>query len=253
MLIRLRIVITNWTVHDNQTGVWTASTPIGVESRHLYANQIHAQRARQEFNRTWILNVTDAYQIVNDSAEFLLSLEGIEHGDFRGIGSFTDRSIPITGLGANKTVTVAQPALANNIIGYDTITDPFFDNGFFIENVLSLLDEPNEYYLNSSIGQVYYIPPAGVSPNDMYMVLPKLEQLLVLAGTYEDPVHDLTFQGLNYMHTTWSQSIVSLCDQADVEQTFLQRTLGMRINRQAVLSVRTLPILFLRRHDHTGG
>lgn len=72
-----------------------------------------------------------------------------------------------------------------------------------MENVLAFLDEPNEYYLNSTTGTIYYMPPTGVDPNQQYLVLPRLEQLLVVSGSYDAPVHDVTFQGFNYMHTTW--------------------------------------------------
>jgi hypothetical protein len=88
--------------------------------------------------------------------------------------------------------------------GYDSIIQPFADEGFFVENVFAFLDEPNEYYLNSTTGTIYFIPPAGTNPNDMYLVLAKLEQVLVVSGTYDNPVHDITFQGFNYMHTTWN-------------------------------------------------
>ena len=85
-----------------------------------------------------------------------------------------------------------QPAFQNNIIGYDTITDPAADERLYIENVLSLLDSENEFYLNSTTSTVYYKPGTGVDVATMYIVLPRLEQLVVFSGTlgnlslYED-------------------------------------------------------------------
>lgn len=128
------------------------------------------------------------------------------------MNSFTDRYIPIDAVGTNNTLVMAQPAFQNNIIGYDTMIHPDVDHGFFIENVLALLDEANEYYLNSSTGQIYYKPPNGTSINSMHLVLARLEQLLVVSGTYDSPVHDITFEGFNYMHTTWSKSLPALTD-----------------------------------------
>jgi hypothetical protein len=204
------IAIDDWKVYNQSLGIWSASVPVGLESRHFYADQHHAQRARQEFNRTWITNVTDGFYIVDDQANFLMTLPGIEYGEIRGIDSFTDRYIPVDHVGDNKTIVMAQPAFQNNVIGYDTIPRPNADGGFFIENVLALLDDENEYYLNSTTGTIFYKPPNGRSPKDLYLVLAKLEQLLILSGTYDEPVHDLTFQGFNYMHTTWSMSTLIL-------------------------------------------
>jgi hypothetical protein len=97
-----------------------------------------------------------------------------------------------------------QPAWNNNGIGYDTISRPDVSHGFFVENALALLDEENEWYLNTTSETVYYKPPNGTDIRSMYLVLGRLEQLLVVGGTYDRPVHDVTFRGFNYMHSTWS-------------------------------------------------
>jgi hypothetical protein len=198
------IRVRKWEKYDKTNGIWSASTPVGLESRHFYVDQKHAQRARESLNRTWLANATGGYQIVNEAADFLLTTPGIENGEIRGLGSFTDRSVPIDHVGKNKTLIMAQPAWANNIIGYDSIIQPFYNGPLYVENVLAFLDEANEYYLNSSTGTIYYKPPTGVDPKDQYLVLAKLEQVLLVSGTYDDPVHDITFQGFNYMHTTWN-------------------------------------------------
>lgn len=124
------IQIVNWTQQNDQSGIWTASTPLGLDSRHFYADQKHAQRARQSLNRSWISNVTDGYYVVDRRANFLLSTEGIEHGEIRGINSWTDRYLPIDSVGPNNTLVMAQPSFNNNIVGWDTITNPFFDHGY---------------------------------------------------------------------------------------------------------------------------
>lgn len=198
--------LTDWKLsqHENGGEIWTASTPIGLQSRHFYANQKHGQRARQELNRTWLGNLTEGYQVKNEKAKFLLTTPGIETGEARGINSFTDRYVPINSVGSNGTLIMAQPAWQNNIIGYDSIIEPYADHGFFIENVRAFLNEPNEYYLNYSTGTLDYMPPHGVNPNHMYLVLARLETVLVVCGTYDAPVHDITFEGFNYMHTTWN-------------------------------------------------
>ena len=196
--------IRRWKKYDKANGIWSASTPKGLESRHFYANQQHAQRARQPLTRSWLRNSTGGLQVANDNAKFLLTTPDIEYGEIRGIGSFTDRYVPIDSVGDNDTLIMAQPAFQNNIIGYDSLIAPFADEGFFVENVLAFLDEENEYYLNSTTGTIYFKPPTGVSPMDMYLVLAKLEQLIVISGTYGSPVQDITFAGFNYMHTTWN-------------------------------------------------
>jgi hypothetical protein len=85
----------------------------------------------------------NGYQVFNDQAQFLLTTPGIEHGEVRGINSFTDRYVPIDSIGPNNTLIMAQPAWQNNIIEYDTIIFPFADNGFFTMYWPSLMKPTN--------------------------------------------------------------------------------------------------------------
>jgi hypothetical protein len=171
----------------------------------MFADQKHMTRARAQLSRSSVSYSDGAYSPLDDNARSLFATEGIEHGEIRGINSFTDRSTPIESRGDNGTLIMAQPAANNNAIGYDTIIKPDVEHGFYLENVLAFLDEENEYYINSTTGTVYFKPSDGTDPNNMYTVVPQLEQLLVVSGTYEEPVHDITFRGINYMHTTWSK------------------------------------------------
>lgn len=41
--------------------------------------------------------------------------------------------------------------------------------------------------------------------NNMYLVLAQLETLLLVGGTYDEPIHNINFRRFSYMHTTWSK------------------------------------------------
>ena len=198
-----RLPMTDWAVYDQAEGIFSTNVPAGIRSRHLFANQKHAQRARKPLDRSWLVPFSEGYSIA-DEASFLLALPGLDEAEIVGVNSFTHRFCPIARAGDNGTLYMKQPAFANNGNGYDTLISPFADHGFYVENSLALLDEENEWYLDSKNGKVYYKPSPEEDINKMYIVLGKLEQLLVVSGTYDSPVHDLTFRGFNYMHTTWS-------------------------------------------------
>lgn len=203
LIARIRVPITNWKASKAGEGIYQAQAP-AFTTRHFYANQAHTQRARAQVQRSWVNQTNTGLQVVNDSAKYILTMSGLEHAEFHAHNSFTSRYNPVVGA-SNDTIIMAQPAWNNNIIGYDTFNQPFNDHGLYVENALSLLTDPNEWYLDPESHIIYYMPPSGRDPNSMYLVLAKLETLLLVGGTYDKPVHDLTFRGFNYMHTTWSK------------------------------------------------
>ncbi|KAK7398745.1 hypothetical protein QQX98_011889 [Neonectria punicea] len=196
--------VQHWSLYDKKKGIYKAHVPRGFNSRHLYVDNKHAQRARGSLTRSWLRLTDEGYDIIDDRASFLLDLPDIHKAEIVGINSFTHRFSGIDGLGENNSLIMKQPVWANNIIGWDSMSNPFYDWGFFVENSLGLLNDDNEYYLDSDKGTVYYKPPDGKNANDMYTVFGRLEQLLVLSGTYDEPIHDLTFRGFHYQHTTWN-------------------------------------------------
>ena len=72
-----------------------------------------------------------------------------------------------------------------------------------IENALSLLDQPGEWYLDRKAGLVYYMPRDGEDPNAMEFVAPKLEQLVCIRGTAQSPVQFVELRGLRLEHAEW--------------------------------------------------
>lgn len=130
--------------------------------------------------------------------DWLMTTPGIAGAEVRFISSFTDRYAPIEAVG-DRELIMAQYSWTNNIIGYDTIPDPNADFGVWVQNALPLLAEGGEYYLDSDAGTVYYMPLAGQNMTTAQTHLGVLEALVAIGGTYDEPAHDLTFEGLNFV------------------------------------------------------
>jgi parallel beta-helix repeat protein len=75
---------------------------------------------------------------------------------------------------------------------------------FHLENLLSALDEPGEWFLARD-GKLYYKPRPGEDPASMEFIAPVAEKFLLIQG---DPangkfVEHVTFNGLTFHHTQW--------------------------------------------------
>ena len=73
----------------------------------------------------------------------------------------------------------------------------------YFQNALELLDEPGEWYFDRQAGEIYYMPRDGENMGNAEVVVPILEQLLSLEGTLQDPVKNITFEGLEFRYGTF--------------------------------------------------
>jgi hypothetical protein len=77
------------------------------------------------------------------------------------------------------------------------------NSAFILKNVIEFLDVPGEWYLDRKAGQLYYIPKKGEDMTKAEVLVPALETLVQVEGIPERPVHDLTFRGITFAHSTW--------------------------------------------------
>jgi hypothetical protein len=189
--------VTGWTANGTD-GIYSASVPPGTLSRNLYVNGFAANYARRYLNRTFFDYTHTAVTWTSSDYDWLMDIPDIEGAEIRAVSSFTDRYAKIEAI-ADRELVMVQPAWRNQIIGYDTIPQPNINFGFWIQNALSLLSEGGQFYLDSEAGVVYYLPLDGEDMSSVDSYLGTLEALVVLGGTYEERVHDIHFQGLNFV------------------------------------------------------
>ncbi|OAG07405.1 uncharacterized protein CC84DRAFT_1242942 [Paraphaeosphaeria sporulosa] len=194
--------VTGWTAGSN--GVYSASVPSGVKSRNLYINGQASNYARRKINRKDFSYTSTSMKWTSGSYDWLTSTAGIADAEVRFINSFADRYAPIKAA-ANRELVMEQNTWFNQNWGYDTISKPNADFGVWVQNALALLTEGGQFYLDSGAGKVYYKPLSGEKIESVDAYLGILETLVVLGGSYDNPVHDISFEGLSFAHTTWLQ------------------------------------------------
>ena len=73
-------------------------------------------------------------------------------------------------------------------------------NRFRVENVLEELDGPGQWCLDRETGTLYFWPPEG-NLDDGQVIAPRIEGLIHLEGTPDQPVRSVTISGLTFTHT----------------------------------------------------
>ncbi len=200
--------VSGWQMHDASQNIYVANVPTGVDSRQLYINGQEAPIAQMSVPHS-DFTVTTSGLTINPTAPYAESLASTldSLGDqsrieFESVQSFTDHIAPVQSI-SGQTITMQQPSWQNQNWGYDDWNNPFAGGtNVTIENAYGLL-APGQWYLDPSAGKLYYRAPVGTNPNSESVVLPQLQSLIQVAGTYSQPVQNLTFSGLTFSDTTW--------------------------------------------------
>ncbi|WP_176083204.1 right-handed parallel beta-helix repeat-containing protein [Martelella sp. HB161492] len=198
------MTIDGWKPSAVGNGIWEAPAPAGRNSRQLWVNGQMAQMAETELPRDQIVFSETGITIEKSALPQLTEIQGKSGLEIEGTGYFTDRFSPVQDV-QNNLFIMAQPAWGNNNWGYDTLAVPLEDSHarLYLRNALALLDEPNEWYLDRAAGKLYYKPADGTDMSTADVVLPQIDHLISISGTYDNPVRDLRFEGLQFSYTSW--------------------------------------------------
>jgi hypothetical protein len=228
--------ITGWTVSDSSKNIWKASASGSFATRQLYVDGKIATRARSSsISRSNMTLTTNGWTFSSSSLSYLNNLANPKRTELNVIGSWTNRYSPIQSV-TNNSVTMAQPAWDENTWGYDTVQSPYRQGPIYAENDYTLLDQPGEWYQDTTAGVLYYIPTSGQDLTKIDVELPQLQYLVTVgaacpsgstsggicvqpaAGSptqavayaapaggdpYAQPAHDLVFSGLTFSYTSW--------------------------------------------------
>lgn len=75
---------------------------------------------------------------------------------------------------------------------------------YWLENDLTFLDQPGEWYYETKSGTLYYYPGPDDQAPSPEIVIPVLPTLISLEGSLDDPVSGIAFKGLTFRHTGWA-------------------------------------------------
>ena len=225
------VTISGWqaggTVGGNQ--IYTTQIP-AVASGSWYFHELFvngARRTRARTPNTGFYNVNGTVT-TNGPSTFQYDSGNINPA-WAGTGAevvllqyWEDTRSPIASVDASTlTVTLAGTA-------YTSASEP--NAPYWVENTISALDAPGEWYLNSSTGVLSYIPMAGENMTQVQVVAPSPTQLILFegnasAGSY---VSNLVFNGLTFQYTDWSESATGYSDlQADYNVPAVVQGMGV--------------------------
>ncbi len=213
-----------------QDGRWTLQTPAGTERfEQLWVGDLRATRARTSNPGTRFLrSIEDEAPLPGAAAspgitEQTLRLDPKELDAFAEVGPAEAQDAVAT-FYHKWDSTRSRVESADRSSGILKVRGPAqkantaFDHhtGVVIENMLSLLDEPGEWFLSRS-GKLTYQPRVGEDAGRVRGIYPISEKLLTFVGKPGDKIRHLAFRGLAFRHAKGVPSLaLSVPNQAAV-------------------------------------
>jgi hypothetical protein len=229
------IRVEGWTLHDQALNIYKADVGAN-RSRQLYVDGQRATRARTTssdgtlpagFRPSPILppDTSDvSTYVIGGGIEFVPTALNPEQWrdpsgwkNPRDIEAVTKTqwkmmSVPLREIvpaspSQNGMIFVQQPAWTNANVFLDSTTGlpaiwSLWQVTYF-ENAYEFLDQPGEWYLDNSTGEIFYIPRPGENLATADVELPILETLIEASGTPDRPVSNIHFEGITFCYATW--------------------------------------------------
>lgn len=196
--------VTGWSLYDSSKGIYRAKVDPSLNTRQLYVNGVRATRARSEDDPAGFVPTATGYETTDpqiagwdNEADLDNPIEFVDLEQWRHYYCGVEEV-------SGTSVTMMQPCWDNARLDAEGANYmPRMNEPAWIENAYELLDSPGEWYLDRSEGYMYYKPKSGEDLATAEVVAPKLETLLSLEGTLDEPVHDVEFKGLTFTYSTW--------------------------------------------------
>ena len=198
--------VTNWQYHEN--GIYKASID-SLYFRDVFLKGKRAIRAREP-NRCTYFQITkwlDSRQLMQSPKSSFDLIEGVNQANPPEMFIQKHWACQIVRL---------KNVLLDEDFGYLDILEPekstLFeiiypqrtDGQFYhLENAYQFIDETNEWFLDTEQNTLYFLPEYESIINNNEILIPILENLLVIKGDENKPIKNINIKNLKFSHNTW--------------------------------------------------
>lgn len=196
--------VTGWTLDTGS--IYKANIGIGVDFRQLYVNGRREVRARTP-NSGYKNILSMAYNGFNIDKGLLTGVTNLQNVEMAINLLWMHKKARIS---ATKDTLTYTRATINPIEWYAIKTQPqgstdYTNKAYWLENAKEFLDAEGEWYFNKYTGILYYWPRNGEDINSSQFIIPTVETLFNLSGSFDLPAHHIEISGLEIRYTNWTR------------------------------------------------
>ncbi len=185
-------------------GIYKMEIPKGIKSRMLLINGENRTLARIPNNHDWFKinfdGVSEKYYTMRlDDSVYNLLEEGESDIYFKTIVAYR-----ATGGTIKEIYKTSDGRIMGVVDEPSAVLDHTYRNDvskYYLENSLSFLDNPGEYYIDSENGILYYMPTYGEDVNNLSVEYAYLTTLIDFKGKKGNRVSGISLDGIGFTGT----------------------------------------------------
>ena len=193
--------IQGWSLVDAERGIWSAPAGLTDENldapRQLWVDGLRAVRARTASAPSGFRPTRAGYAVTNPAFVDLVGTNDLEVVAFNSWKSFRCGVAAVI----PGAFVMDQPCWNNSQLDS---AFPMKEPGW-VENARAFMDEPGEWWYDGETDELLYMPRPGEDLTTADVVIPVAQALVVGAGTLDEPVQSLRFEGLTFSYATWAE------------------------------------------------
>ena len=188
--------------------------------RQLYVNGVRAQRAVSQKTVTgirWVAGDASKHDGIVISSTKMPDPSRPRDLELHWILDWMDMRLLVKDVEKNsdgtKTIWMQQPWYSYALSMGEEMDNnhdwmPAYDNPFYLENAIELLDEHGEWYYNADTHELFYLPRDVEDMKTATIVIPQTQMLLKIKGDGFDEreVHNLAFESLSFQYAGWTRA-----------------------------------------------
>lgn len=209
--------VTGWTQTDSSRNVWSAPVPPGLDTRQIYIDGVEAPIAQTTPAEQGVkfaadtggYTTTPAWGATLQDEIGSAAMSRVEFVYTGGNGPWTQSRCRV-GSVDGAGITMQQPCWTNitsrPVFNQASGGLPSMKAGTAptrIENAYPFL-HPGQWFLDQDKHVLDYVPTAGQDVSTLDIEVPHLTTIVTGTGTLDDPVHNITFSGLEFTDATWT-------------------------------------------------
>jgi hypothetical protein len=208
--------VSGWHLVDPAQSIWAAPIAPGFDTLQLYVNGASVPRSEGLPSTTYVQTST-GFESLSPVLAGWRDVSNVAAVFDGGDGAWTQTSCNIASVQGDD-ITMSEPCWNNLHFPADGSQEIGWvygpQGGFgglsgaaqpsFFRNAYELLT-PGHWSLDATSHQIFYIPTPGQDMSSVKVVAPVLQSLVDVEGTLDAPVHDISFDGLQFSYDTWTQ------------------------------------------------